>query len=140
MSQATTSLSRSRRRALPSISMMRGSLIVVVLVVCAGLLGAGALATDTVKATLTRAIQPGPPGTRVTVAWRLRDGSGRAVLEKHVFVKITCPEGDVSTTTYANPNSQGAYLVRAIVPAGGVGTITVGHGRSVFPVTNPYHA
>jgi hypothetical protein len=119
--------------------MMRASVIVLVLVACGGVFARTAPATGVVRATLTRTIQPGPPGTRVTVAWRLRDASGRAVRAEHVFLKITCPEGDVSTTTYANPNSQGAYLVRAIVPAGGVGTITVGHDRSVFPVTNPYH-
>lgn len=56
-----------------------------------------------------------------------------------MFLKITCPEGDDSTTTYANPNGHGAYAVSAIVPPGGVGSITVGHGASVFPLTNPYH-
>ncbi|HTD50220.1 MAG TPA: hypothetical protein VK771_06455 [Acidimicrobiia bacterium] len=56
-----------------------------------------------------------------------------------MFVKITCPEGDASTTTYANPNRQGVYAVDAIVPPGGVGSFTVGHGASVFPLTNPYH-
>jgi hypothetical protein len=61
------------------------------------------------------------------------------VLDKRVFVRITCPEGDASTTTYANPNDQGIYVVNALVPPGGVGTITVGRGASVFPVTNPYH-
>ncbi len=99
----------------------------------------GAGATAGVKATLTRMVQPGPPGTHVAVAWKLRDASGRAVVEKHVFVKITCPEGDRSTTTYANPNGRGVYLVSALVPPGGVGSITVGHGGSLFPVTNPYH-
>jgi hypothetical protein len=86
-----------------------------------------------------RAVQPGPPGTRIAVVWKLHEPSGRVVLEKHVFVKIVCPEGDASTTTYANPNAHGAYAVNAIVPPGGVGSITVGHGASVFPLTNPYH-
>jgi hypothetical protein len=61
------------------------------------------------------------------------------VLDKHVFVKITCPEGDRSTTAYASPDAHGVYLVSAIVPPGGVGTIAVGHGASAFPLTNPYH-
>jgi hypothetical protein len=61
------------------------------------------------------------------------------VLDKHVFVRITCPEGDRSTTTYANPDAHGVYLVSAIVPLGGVGTIAVGHGASEYPLTNPYH-
>jgi hypothetical protein len=99
----------------------------------------GAVATAGVKATLTRPVQPGPPGTRVAVAWKLHDASGHVVLDRHVFVKITCPEGDRSTTTYANPNGHGVYLVSAIVPPGGVGSITVGHGGSVFPITNPHH-
>jgi hypothetical protein len=120
--------------------MMRGSLIAfVALLASGGVLASGAGATIGVKATLTRTVQPGPPGTRVAVAWKLHDASGRVVLDKHVFVKITCPEGDRSTTTYANPNGHGVYLVSAIVPPGGVGSITVGHDASVFPLTNPYH-
>jgi hypothetical protein len=106
----------------------------------AGVLVSGVGAAGGVETTLTRPVHPGFPGTRIAVAWKLRDASGRAVLEKHVFVKITCPEGDRSTITYANPSGHGTYLVSAIVPAGGVGSITVGHGTSVFPVTNPYHA
>jgi hypothetical protein len=110
----------------------------VVLLTLAGVLAGAAGASGGVKATLTRTVQPGPPGTHVAVALKLHDASGRVVREKHVFVKITCPEGDRSTTTYADPNGHGTYLVNAIVPAGGVGTITVGHGASVYPVTNPY--
>jgi hypothetical protein len=120
--------------------MMRWSLVGVVAVLAvAGISASGAGATSGVKATLTRPVHPGFPGTRIAVAWKLRDASGRAVLEKHVFVRITCPEGDRSTTAYANPNGHGTYLVSAIVPAGGVGSITVGQGASVFPLTNPYH-
>ena len=119
--------------------MMRRSLIGVVVFAVGGVLASGAGASAGVKATLTGTLQPGPPGTRVTVAWKLHDPSGRVVLDRHVFVKITCPEGDDSTTTYANPNGRGAYVVSAIVPPGGVGSITVGHGASLFPVTNPYH-
>jgi hypothetical protein len=104
-----------------------------------GVLAGAAGASGGVRATLIRAVQPGPPGSHVAVAVRLRDASGRAVLEKHVFVKITCPEGDRSTITYSNPNARGTYVVNATVPAGGVGSITVGHGASVYPVTNPYH-
>jgi hypothetical protein len=113
---------------------------VVTVLVVGGVLASGAGAARAVKATLTHPVHPGFPGTRIAVAWKLRDASGRAVLEKHVFVKITCPEGDSSTTAYANPNGHGTYLVSGIVPAGGVGSITFGHGASVFPVTNPYHA
>ena len=120
---------------------MRRRLLIgfVALLVSGSVLVSGACATAGVRATLTRAIQPGPPGTRVAVGWTLRDTSGRLVLDKHVFVKITCPEGDASTTTYANPNGHGVYVVSAIVPPGGVGSITVGRGESTFPVTNPYH-
>jgi hypothetical protein len=120
--------------------MMRGSLITLVAFLgIASVLASGAGAAAGVKATLTRAVEPGLPGTRVAVTWKLRDASGHAVLDKHVYVKITCPEGDRSTTTYANPNRHGVYAVYALVPAGGVGSITVGQGRSRFPVTNPYH-
>jgi hypothetical protein len=120
--------------------MMRRSLIgLVALLAVGGVVASVAGATAGVRATLTRTVQPGPPGTRVAIAWKLRDASGRPVLDKHVFVKITCPEGDASTTTYANPNGRGAYIVSALVPPGGVGSITVGHGASAFPVTNPYH-
>lgn len=108
------------------------------LVIAVGaMLAGGAGATAGVRATLTHAVQPGPPGTRVVVAWKLRDASGRVVLDKDVFVRITCPEGDVSTTTYGSPNAEGIYLVHALVPRGGVGSITIGQGGSVFPVTNP---
>jgi hypothetical protein len=120
---------------------MRASLIALAAVLAlAGVLVAGAAAGGGVKATLTGAVHPAVPGTRITVALKLRDASGHAVLDKHVFVKITCPEGDRSTTTYANPNAQGMYVVSAVVPAGGVGSITVGHGASMYPVTNPYHS
>jgi hypothetical protein len=119
--------------------MRRSSLIALVALLALGVLAGGAAAAGGVKATLTRTVQPGPPGTHVAVAVKLNDASGRVVLEKHVFVKITCPEGDRSTITYANPNARGTYLVDAIVPPGGVGSITVGHGATVYPVTNPYH-
>jgi hypothetical protein len=120
--------------------MRRCSLIgSVALLAVTGVLGSAAGASGQVKATLTRTVQAGPPGAHVAVSVKLRDASGRVVLEKHVFVKITCPEGDRSTITYANPNARGTYVVNAIVPAGGVGSITVGHGASVYPVTNPYH-
>jgi hypothetical protein len=119
--------------------MRRCSLIGLAVVIAFGfVLGSGVAATGGVAATFTR-VRPNPPDTRVVVVWKLRDGSGQVVREKHVFVKITCPQGDRSTTTYANPDDHGVYLVSAVVPPGGVGTITVGHGSSVFPVTNPYH-
>jgi hypothetical protein len=120
--------------------MRRGLLITLAaLLVLVGVPASAVGATVRVKATLTRSLEPGPPGTRVAVAWKLRDASGRAVLDKHVYVKITCPEGDRSTTAYANPNSNGIYVVEAVVPPGGVGSVTVGRGSSTFPVTNPYH-
>jgi hypothetical protein len=120
--------------------MMRSSLIAwVALLTLGGVLAGGAGAAVGVKATLTRTVHSAPPGTRITVAWKLHDASGHVVLDKHVFVKITCPEGDRSTTTYANPDAHGVYLVKAIVPPGGVGTIVVGQGASEFPLTNPYH-
>jgi hypothetical protein len=120
--------------------MMRRSIIALAsLLVFGGALANGIAATGGPRATLTRPVRTGPPGTRIAVSWKLHTVSGRAVLERHVFVKITCPEGDRSTITYANPDDHGTYLASALVPPGGVGSITVGHGASVFPVTNPYH-
>jgi hypothetical protein len=104
-----------------------------------GVFASWAGASSGVKATLTRTVHAAPPGSSVAVAWKLHDASGRIVLQKHVFVKITCPEGDRSTITYANPSGKGTYLVSAMVPPGGVGSITVGHAGAVYPVTNPYH-
>jgi hypothetical protein len=103
------------------------------------IVGSAAERPGSVKVTFTRAVRPTPPGSQVAIGWKLRDASGHVVLDKHVFVKITCPEGDATTTTYASPQSHGVYLVNALVPPGGIGTIKVGHGTTIFPITNPYH-
>jgi hypothetical protein len=39
-------------------------------------------------------------------------------------------------TERSNP---GVYVVSAVVPPGGVGSIKVGHGESTSPVANPHH-
>jgi methionine-rich copper-binding protein CopC len=101
----------------------------------------GAIASSSrVHATLTRAIPPNmSSGNRVVVAWKLRDASGHPVAAKRVFVKITCPEGTDSTTAFANAGPNGTYLAHALVPPGGIGTVSIGHGKLTYPVTNPFH-
>ena len=113
---------------------------VAIAVVLAGLVSSTAAATGRVHATLTRTI-PGykSGGEHVIVAWKLRDASGRLVSFKRVFVKFTCPEGDVTTTTFASPRADGTYRVNAVVPNGGIGTVTIGKGATRFRITNPFH-
>jgi hypothetical protein len=62
---------------------------------CPGVASAAGAATG-VEATLTRTAQPGPPDARAAIAWKLRDAAG-GVFSTHVFVRITCPEGDAPT-------------------------------------------
>ena len=114
------------------------ALIAVALVAC--VVASPVAATGRVKATLTMAI-PGSKsgGAHVVVAWKLRDSSGRLVSLKRVFVRLTCPEGDVTTTTFASPLTDGTYRVSAVVPNGGIGTVAIGKGSVRFPITNPFH-
>lgn len=102
--------------------------------------GTAAAAKGRVHATLTRAI-PGykSGGEHVVVAWKLRDSAGHLVSFNRVFVKLTCPTGDVTTTTVASPRADGTYRVNAVVPNGGIGTVSIGKGRIRFPITNPFH-
>jgi hypothetical protein len=83
--------------------------------------------------------QPGPPDARAAIAWKLRDAAGGG-FSTHVFVRITCPEGDAPTTAYANPDDRGVDAARALAPPGGPGRSPLGRGATVLPLTNPASA
>jgi len=75
-------------------------------------------------------------GDHVAIAWRLRDAAGRSVAVSRVYVKIVCPEGTDSTTTTGRRLVDGSYRAVALVPPGGIGTITIRTHTTVFPITN----
>ena len=117
--------------------MMHRSLIsLAALLATGGALASGAGATAGVRATLTRTVPTLARHSRCGFL-EVRDASGRLIRDKHVFVRITCPEGDASTTAYANPNGQGAYVVSAIVPPGGAGVDHGGAWRIGLPAHEP---
>jgi nitrogen fixation protein FixH len=119
---------------------MRALVLISLAFTVAGIAAVDASAGGRVRATLTRAVPAGKSsGEHVVVAWRLRDSSGHPVSVKRVFVKITCPTGDSSTTTFASPRADGTYRVSAVVPPGGIGTIAIGKNSTSFPITNPFH-
>lgn len=120
--------------------MARRVVALVAGVTLAVLLAGSALANDRVRATLTRAVPADrSAGQHVLVAWKLRDSSGRAVLLKRVTLRIVCPTGDASTTTVARLRPDGTYRVSAVVPPGGIGTLSIGANKQTFPITNPPH-
>src|SRR6478752_1940349 len=103
---------------------MRALLLISLAFMVAGVAAVDASAGGRVRATLTQAVPAGKSsGEHVVVAWRLRDSSGHPVAVRRVFVKITCPTGDASTTTFASARADGTYRVNAVVPPGGIGTI-----------------
>ena len=120
--------------------MVRRVAALVVGVTLAMLLAGSVLANDRVRATLTRAVPADKSaGRHVLVARTLRDSSGRAVVLKRVTLRIVCPTGDSSTTTVARPRPDGTYRVSAVVPPGGIGSLSIGANRQTFPITNPIH-
>ena len=123
-------------------TILRGmrALVLILAFAVAGVAVVDASAGGRVRATLTQAVPADKSsGEHVVVAWRLRDSSGQPVSAKRVFVKITCPTGDASTTTFASPRADGTYRVSAVVPPGGIGTIAIGKNSTSFPITNPFH-
>jgi nitrogen fixation protein FixH len=119
---------------------MRALVLITLAFMVAGVSVIDASAGGRVRATLTRTIPSNKSsGEHVVVTWRLRDSSGHPVSVERVFVKITCPTGDASTTTFASPRADGTYRVSAIVPPGGIGTIAIGKNSTSFPLTNPFH-
>ena len=87
---------------------------------------AGAAASGGFHASLTAPIPAGKfAGDRVVIAWKLRDGAGQPANLQHVVVKIVCPEGTDFTTADAVRTGRGAYRAVAVVPPGGIGTVTM---------------
>jgi hypothetical protein len=85
---------------------------------------AAASAKGGVRATLTSSV-PASGGDHVKITWRLRDTTGRPVSIKRILVRIVCPTGDSYTTTYARALANGLYRVVAVVPPGGIGTVSL---------------
>lgn len=117
---------------------MRGFALLTVTLVLTGTLVTDAGANGRIRATLTRSVPTNKSsGEHVVVAWKLRDSAGHLVSVKGVYVTIVCPTGDSYTTTMASPRADGTYRVSAVVPPGGIGSLTIGKGKLRFPITNP---
>jgi len=99
-----------------------------------------AAAKDGVYATLTKPLPAhASMGTRIVVAFTLRDAAGHPFNAERVFVKIICPTKDASSLAFASlgGHATGRYRVVATVPAGGLGTVRIGlRGSSdvYFPI------
>ena len=108
--------------------------------VAALVLVSAAAAKDGVLATITsRVPMQATVGTKFVVAFTLKDAQGHPFNAEHVFVKVICPERDVTTIAFASraAHPTGRYRVVATVPAGGIGTVRIGlRGSSdvYFPV------
>jgi len=93
------------------------------------------LALAAVHATLLRPLPThASAGTKIVVAFALRDFAGHPVDAKRVFVKVICPEKDVWSIAYATDAGNGRYRVVATVPAGGLGQVRIGRGSTYYPV------
>jgi hypothetical protein len=117
---------------------LAGSMAVIVVA------SAGAGTRPGVAATLTSKVPFGSPvGSRFAVTWTLKRSGGAPYDAKGIFVRVVCPEGDVVTTAAAHEvgTASGSYRAVATVPAGGIGTISIGSGRppTYFAITNPSH-
>jgi hypothetical protein len=99
-----------------------------------------AVAKDGVLATITSHVpMQASVGTKFAVTFTLKDAHGHPFNAERVFVKVICPEKDVSTVAFASraAHPTGRYRVVATVPAGGIGTVRIGlRGSSdvYFPV------
>lgn len=119
--------------------MLRAS-VASTLIVAALAIAATANATGNVRATFTKAIPASrSAGAHVAISWKLRDSAGHPVSLRRVFVKIVCPTGDSTTIAYAKAIGPGLYRANAIVPPGGIGTVTLGAKRTKILITNPFH-
>jgi hypothetical protein len=98
-----------------------------------------ALANAPVRVTLTRAL-PGNknPGEHVLVRWTFRDSSGHIVRLRHVLLTIICPTRDATTRTLAVLRPDGTYRANAVVPPGGIGTLSIKTSTRTFLITNPF--
>ena len=107
--------------------------------VMAMVLATTVLANAPVRATLTRAL-PGDkgPGEHVLVRWTLRDASGQVVRLKHVVLTIICPTRDSTTRTPAVLRPDGTYRANAVVPPGGIGTLSIKTTSRTFLIKTPF--
>jgi hypothetical protein len=102
-------------------------------------LAASGSASSGVHATFVKAIPADKAaGEHVLIAWKVRDSGGHPVSPKRMFVKIVCPTGDSYTTTLAKA-AGGIYRANAVVPPGGIGTVTIHSQGKTIPATNPFH-
>lgn len=116
-----------------------GSLAAALVVALFGVT-AVASAKDGLRATFTKPIPPSKPaGEHVHISWKLRNSAGQPVSLKRTFVKIVCPTGDSYTITFAKLDARGLYRADAIVPPGGIGTVTIGAKGATIRITNPFH-
>jgi hypothetical protein len=119
---------------------VRWALFAVASIVAAVAVTAAMSATGSLRATFTKPIPANQgSGAHIRIAWTLRDRAGHPVSVKSVFVRIVCPEGSDSTTTYAASMRRGLYAATAIVPPGGIGTVTIGAKGAKIRITNPFH-
>jgi hypothetical protein len=51
-------------------------------------------------------------------------------------LRIVCRTGDVSTTTVASVLRHGTYRANAVVPAGGIGMLSIRAGGRMLAITN----
>jgi hypothetical protein len=102
---------------------------------------ASAVTQPGVHATLTSKVPRNLfPGARFTLTWTVKGPSGKPYTTKGMFVRVVCPEGDRVTSASATATSiKGAYRALVTVPAGGIGTISIGTRKppSFFAITNP---
>lgn len=86
-------------------------------------------AKDGVRATLSRPLPAyASAGTKLVVAFTLRDAAGHPFNAERVFVKVICPTKDAWTFAFASRSAHptGRYSVVATMPPGGLGTIRIG--------------
>lgn len=98
-----------------------------------------AVAKMPVRIALTRVL-PGDksPGQHVLVRWTFRDSTGHVVRPNHVVLTIICPTRDSTTRTLATVQPDGTYRANAVVPPGGIGTLSIKTPTRTFLITNPF--
>ncbi|MCW2976067.1 MAG: hypothetical protein JWM06_1348 [Actinomycetia bacterium] len=107
-------------------AVVRWASLVALLMIAMQAVTAAASAKGGVRATLTSSVPANKSGgDHVKITWRLRDTTGRPVSIKRILVRIVCPTGDSYTTTYARALANGLYRVVAVVPPGGIGTVSL---------------
>jgi len=97
------------------------------------------LAGGRVRVALTRAL-PGDKsaGEHVLVRWTFRDSSGHVLRPKNVVLTIICPTRDSTTRALAVLRTDGTYQANAVVPPGGIGTLSIKTSTRTFLIANPF--